>query len=99
MINRFEAKLAAAGTLVVKCFLHISARSSASALLARLDDPTKHWKYNPGDLESRARWDDYMAAYEDALERCGRGGALARRPGRSQVVPQLGDHASCCSRS
>ena len=71
MINRFEAKLAAAGTLVVKCFLHISKEEQRERLLARLDDPTKHWKYNPGDLDSRARWDDYMAAYEDAFARCG----------------------------
>ena len=71
MINRFEAKLAAAGTLLVKCFLHISKDEQRERLLARLDDPTKHWKYNPGDLETRARWDDYMGAYEDAFARCG----------------------------
>src|SRR3954447_22786278 len=50
-INRFEEQLAAAGTQVVKCFLHISAEEQRRRLLARLDDPTKHWKYNPGDLE------------------------------------------------
>jgi PPK2 family polyphosphate:nucleotide phosphotransferase len=69
-INAFEAKLAAEGTRVVKCFLHISAEEQRARLLARLDDPTKHWKYNPGDLEDRALWEEYMAAYADALERC-----------------------------
>ena len=39
-------------------------------MIARLEDPTKRWKYNPHDLEDRALWDDYMAAYADVLERC-----------------------------
>jgi PPK2 family polyphosphate:nucleotide phosphotransferase len=69
-INRFEQKLAADGTVIVKCFLHISREEQRERLLARLDDPTKHWKYNPGDLDSRTRWDDYMSAYGDAMERC-----------------------------
>jgi PPK2 family polyphosphate:nucleotide phosphotransferase len=69
-INRFEEDLVAAGTLVVKCFLHISPDEQRERLLARLDDPTKHWKYQPSDLETRARWDDYMVAYADAIERC-----------------------------
>lgn len=69
-INTFEAKLAADGTRVVKCFLHISAEEQRARLLARLGDRTKHWKYNPGDLDDRALWEDYMAAYADALERC-----------------------------
>jgi PPK2 family polyphosphate:nucleotide phosphotransferase len=70
MINRFEEKLVAAGTRVIKCFLHISKEEQRERLLARLDDPTKHWKYNPGDLDTRARWDDYMQAYGDAFARC-----------------------------
>jgi PPK2 family polyphosphate:nucleotide phosphotransferase len=69
-INRFEEKLVAGGTTVVKCFLHISRDEQRERLLARLDDPTKHWKYNSADLETRARWDDYMTAYGDAIERC-----------------------------
>jgi PPK2 family polyphosphate:nucleotide phosphotransferase len=69
-INRFEEELLAGGTVVVKCFLHISRDEQRERLLARLDDPTKHWKYNPGDLETRARWDEYMTAYGDAIERC-----------------------------
>jgi PPK2 family polyphosphate:nucleotide phosphotransferase len=70
-VNRFEEELVAGGTRIVKCFLHISRDEQRERLLARLDDPTKHWKYNPGDLDTRERWDDYMTAYGDALERCG----------------------------
>src|SRR3954452_6711561 len=69
-INRFEAELADGGTRIVKCYLHISRAEQQERLLARLDDPTKHWKYNPHDLEDRALWDDYMVAYAEALERC-----------------------------
>ena len=69
-INRFEEQLAEKGTLVIKCFLHISRAEQRARLLARLDDPAKRWKFNPGDLDDRERWDDYMAAYQDALERC-----------------------------
>lgn len=69
-INRFEARLSESGTTVVKCFLHISADRQAERLLARLDDPNKQWKFNPGDIDERARWADYQRAYELALERC-----------------------------
>jgi PPK2 family polyphosphate:nucleotide phosphotransferase len=69
-INRFEERLAAHGTVVVKCFLHISPEEQRERLLARLDDPTKHWKYNPADLEDRALWDEFQVAYRDAIERC-----------------------------
>jgi PPK2 family polyphosphate:nucleotide phosphotransferase len=69
-INGFEAQLAAGDMHVVKCFLHISPEEQRQRLLARLDDPTKRWKFNPGDLEDRERWDAYMEAYADALERC-----------------------------
>ena len=69
-INRFEAELADGGMRIVKCMLHISREEQKERLIARLDDPTKRWKYNPRDLEDRALWDDYMAAYADVLERC-----------------------------
>ena len=69
-INRFEARLADDDVRVVKVFLHISKEEQRQRLLARLDDPTKHWKYNPHDVDERARWADYLAAYEAALERC-----------------------------
>lgn len=68
-INAFEAELADQGTVIVKCMLHISADEQKERLLARLEDPTKHWKYNPGDLDERALWPAYREAYEIALER------------------------------
>jgi PPK2 family polyphosphate:nucleotide phosphotransferase len=69
-INAFEAELVANGLTMVKVMLHISKSEQKKRLLARLDDPTKYWKYNPGDLAERALWDDYQRAYEDALNRC-----------------------------
>lgn len=68
-INAWEAELAAKGTTLIKCMLHISAAEQRERLLARLDDPTKHWKYNPGDLDERALWPAYQEAYEIAIER------------------------------
>jgi polyphosphate kinase 2 (PPK2 family) len=49
--------------------LHISPDEQKARLLDRLADPTKHWKYNPGDVDERERWGEYRAAYEIALER------------------------------
>jgi PPK2 family polyphosphate:nucleotide phosphotransferase len=66
-IRDFEAELAAAGVTVLKCMLHISPQAQQERLLARLDDPAKRWKYNPGDVDVRARWADYRGAYADAL--------------------------------
>jgi len=68
-INEFEQKLVDAGTTIVKCMLHISPEEQKARLLARLDDPTKHWKFNPGDLDERALWHAYRDAYGVALER------------------------------
>jgi PPK2 family polyphosphate:nucleotide phosphotransferase len=68
-INAFEKRLADNGTTIVKCMLHISPETQKERLLARLEDPTKHWKYNPGDLDERALWPAYRDAYEIALER------------------------------
>jgi PPK2 family polyphosphate:nucleotide phosphotransferase len=69
-INRFEARLVTDQVRVVKVFLHISKEEQRQRLLARLDDPTKHWKFNPRDVDERAFWDDYQQAYAAALERC-----------------------------
>jgi len=69
VINRFEEKLAASSA-IVKCFLHISKEQQQKRLLARLDDPAKHWKYDPADLAERAYWDDYQQAYSVALREC-----------------------------
>jgi PPK2 family polyphosphate:nucleotide phosphotransferase len=68
-INEFEAGLAAEHTRIVKCLLHISAEEQKARLLARLEKPTKRWKYDPGDLDDRARWHEYQRAYEVAIER------------------------------
>jgi PPK2 family polyphosphate:nucleotide phosphotransferase len=68
-INAFEAELAGAGITVLKCMLHISPETQKERLLARLDDPTKHWKFNPGDVDERAHWSAYREAYQIALER------------------------------
>ena len=70
VINSWEDTLVAAGTTVVKCFLHVSHDTQKERLLARLDDPTKYWKYNPGDVDERALWPAYTQAYEAALEHC-----------------------------
>ena len=69
-INRFEAELAASGTVIVKFFLHISPKVQQERLVARLDDPGKHWKFDPSDIAARAKWGDYQQAYTDVLERC-----------------------------
>jgi PPK2 family polyphosphate:nucleotide phosphotransferase len=70
-INAFEADLVSTGTTVIKCFLHISYAEQRQRLLARLDDPTKQWKFNPADLGERARWSDYQTTYAEVLERTG----------------------------
>lgn len=69
-INDFEQRQVDADTIVIKCMLHISAEEQRERLLARLDDPTKVWKFKPGDIDERAHWDDYQAAYETVLSRC-----------------------------
>ena len=68
-ITEFEAELDAQGVRIVKCMLHISAKEQAERLIARLDDPQKRWKYNPGDLDARAKWPAYQEAYTEALRR------------------------------
>ena len=68
-INAFESRLAADGVVLIKCMLHISAEEQKQRLLARLDNPAKHWKFNPGDIDERGHWADYREAFETALER------------------------------
>jgi polyphosphate kinase 2 (PPK2 family) len=68
-INAFEAEVVGAGITMVKCMLHISADMQKERLLARLADPSKHWKFNPKDVDERGLWADYRRAYEVALER------------------------------
>ncbi len=69
-INAFEEALVADGMTLVKVMLQISYAEQGVRLRSRLDDPTKRWKFNPGDLEDRAHWDDYQQAYGDVLDRC-----------------------------
>jgi PPK2 family polyphosphate:nucleotide phosphotransferase len=68
-IRAFERLLADEGTTILKFFLHISREEQKERLQKRLDRPDKHWKMDPGDLEDRARWDDYQGAYAEAIGR------------------------------
>lgn len=69
-INDFEQMLTANGVTILKFFLHISKDEQKKRLQARLEDPRKNWKFKAGDLDDRALWDSYTAAYEDALSKC-----------------------------
>lgn len=66
-LRDFEQMLTDEGTTVLKVFLHISRDEQRRRLQARLDDPTKRWKFQPEDLDARKHWDAYQAAYEDAI--------------------------------
>lgn len=68
-INAFERLLVDEGTTVVKLFLHISRDEQRNRLQARLDEPHKRWKFRRDDLDVRAKWDDYQAAFAEMLER------------------------------
>ncbi len=63
----FERMLAETGTVIVKVFLHISKDEQRARLQERIDDPDKQWKFNPGDVVQRKRWDEYQRAYESAI--------------------------------
>ncbi len=69
-INAFEELLTSTGTTILKFFLWIDRDEQRARFQDRLDDPAKHWKFRLGDLEERKLWDDYEAAFEDALGRC-----------------------------
>jgi PPK2 family polyphosphate:nucleotide phosphotransferase len=69
-INAWERELVDDGVHFVKVFLHISSKEQKARLLARLDDPTKYWKFNPGDVAERQLWDEYTGAYAAALSKC-----------------------------
>jgi PPK2 family polyphosphate:nucleotide phosphotransferase len=68
-IAKFEADLAAGPTTIVKCFLHISYEEQRDRLLARLDDPTKRWKFNPSDIDERELWKQYQETFREVLRR------------------------------
>jgi PPK2 family polyphosphate:nucleotide phosphotransferase len=69
-INRFEAGLASAGVRLVKVMLHISFEEQRRRLVARLENTAKRWKFEVADIDKRAQWDDYQAAYDLAIQRC-----------------------------
>ena len=69
-INAFEKHLSENGVTILKFFLHVSKAEQKVRLQARIDDPRKRWKFNPGDLEERKLWPRYMRAYGTALTRC-----------------------------
>jgi PPK2 family polyphosphate:nucleotide phosphotransferase len=66
-INDFEEMLQANGTVILKFMLHISRDEQKRRLMERLTDETKNWKFRVGDLEDRAKWDDFTKAYEAAI--------------------------------
>ena len=68
-INDFEAELIAAGVRIVKVMLHISPDEQKERLAERLERPDKYWKYNPGDVDERLLWPDYMDAYQAVFDR------------------------------
>ena len=68
-INDFEAELAEAGVHIVKVMLHLSRDEQKERLTERLDRPDKYWKYNPGDVDERLLWPDYMDAYQTVFDR------------------------------
>jgi PPK2 family polyphosphate:nucleotide phosphotransferase len=67
-IRRYESYLTQQGVKVVKFFLNVGKDEQKRRLIARIDDPAKNWKFETGDLAERARWDDYMEAYEAAIQ-------------------------------
>lgn len=69
-INAFERLLTDEGIIIRKFFLHISKDYQKERLEKRLENPEKYWKFDPADLAERARWDDYQAAYADAVRKC-----------------------------
>lgn len=70
LINDFEREVVAAGTTIIKVMLHISQDEQKARLAERLERPDKYYKFNPGDIDERRRWDDYQLAYEAAVTTC-----------------------------
>ena len=66
-IRQFEELLADSDTTIIKCMLHVSKDEQRERLQARIDDETKHWKFDLSDLDARKQWDKYQAVYRDAL--------------------------------
>lgn len=69
-INAFEKSVVDKGTTIIKVLLHISKEEQKQRLGARLDRPDKHWKFNPGDIDERAHWEEYQEAYQAVIDKC-----------------------------
>ncbi len=80
-INAMEKYLSRNGVLIRKFFLHVSKAEQRRRLAERLDDPSKNWKFSPGDIAERANWDAYVRAYEDVLS------ATSRKHAPWYIVP------------
>lgn len=74
-INAFERQVAASGTKIVKVMTHINKDEQKSRLMERLDRPDKHYKFNPGDVDERSHWLEYMEAYQTVLDKTSTVGA------------------------
>ena len=72
MINIFEEHLQKNGTIILKFFLHISKEEQEKRLEKRLTNPKKKWKYNAGDKREAKKWNDYINAYQNVLDGCGK---------------------------
>lgn len=70
VINGFEQGLVNGGAEIIKIYLHLSKDRQREKLQDRLTDPEKNWKFEAGDIQTRAKWQDYMHAYEDAITKC-----------------------------
>jgi PPK2 family polyphosphate:nucleotide phosphotransferase len=68
-INMFERHLVRSGTVILKFFLHVSEDEQKERFLKRLEDPQKNWKFSATDLSERSKWDDYMDAYEEMVNK------------------------------
>jgi PPK2 family polyphosphate:nucleotide phosphotransferase len=94
-IADFEQMLAESGTAIVKCFLHISRDEQRERLQERVDNPLKHWKFDPSDLQEREFWTDYQVAYSQALQATSTADApwhvvpADRKPVRNLLVARL----------
>jgi PPK2 family polyphosphate:nucleotide phosphotransferase len=69
-INAFEEKLEKNGTKIVKCYLHIDFDKQEEKLLERITDPSKHWKHNDADWDTRLKWDEFMTVYQRIFQDC-----------------------------
>jgi polyphosphate kinase 2 (PPK2 family) len=74
-INNFEKHISQNGTVVLKFYFHMSKEEQRKRLLRRLEEEEHHWKFSPGDLKERERWDDYMMYYEEAINKTSGGDA------------------------